>query len=232
MRRSILLTGVLLTSSALIGSGSPPRAPAPATQGEPTDGSIAKSPPAPTIEKWNDHYGGTVTAVGTDSITIVSPGWKEIRCANDRSPHDVVTKVVPPQPPKTFPVSANLAAGGYCNFRGASHSYRLSDVRVGDGVSIEYMRVDGVDICQRICISGRPGGRVPIAPGERLDLPLTQYQWHRRCNAEQDWKERGIPLPDEYHPGGKLPGRAPMPHDPSKPREIEPGVPMIPAAQP
>jgi hypothetical protein len=126
-------------------------------------------------------YAGTVTKVTKDSITIQ---WVN----------------TPGEEPKTFAVSEALAAGkvpseprmlpgakkGY--FVIPSFMYRLTDVKVGDCVSILYARIDGVDICDHISISRRPDGLVPPLPKEAEDL----------LNVKEIWKAKhlGQPMPD------------------------------------
>jgi hypothetical protein len=48
--------------------------------------------------------------------------------------------------------------------------YRLQDVKTGDWVGVTYARINGVDICDHICISRRPDGLVPPLPKEAEDL--------------------------------------------------------------
>ena len=166
-----------------------------------------------------------MTALLKNSITIQPFGGMEVRLPTGE------TKVFPPRPPKTFVLSALLAAGRASDSLGASHAYRFADVKVGDQVRIDCSRVDGLDFCDHICIDRRSGGRVPPAPGDDHD---TRFQWHNRCNALQDWEEFRIPVPDEFHPGGNQGAVAPMPHDPVQPRktEVAPGLLVIPPAKP
>ena len=82
-----------------------------------------------------------------------------------------------------------------------SDTYRLSDLKLGDEVSIRYQRVGKVAVCQTIQIKSRPGGRVPPAPGEGK-VPEHFGPYHEYANALQDLQEKGIPLPVKY----RLPG--------------------------
>ena len=123
----------------------------------------------------NNKYGGVVTAVAKDSITIQ---WVNS----------------PDEKPKKFAVSEDLAAGrpgleprqlpGALPpppVRPASvmpeYGYRLTDVKVGDCVGIFYTRTGGVDICDHIRISRRPGGEVPPLPKEAEDLRDVRKTW-------------------------------------------------------
>lgn len=101
------------------------------------------------------------------------------------------------QPLRKFPAAGPLAEGRYVRTGLAARTYRLADVRAGDEVSITCERVDGVDHCATIQIERRPGGRVPVAPGQK---PGDRDVWHEQANAYQDFEERGIPLPEKYDP--------------------------------
>lgn len=183
------LVGVLL---CLVGAG-----PVPGRLGDVQPMPLARPGEAPNL--WNQLYGGPVTAVTKASITIVYLGGEEttLRFSPQGKLVDKAITRIPRQPPKTFRVSEALAAGKFDSGGGSAFSYRLSDVRVGDRVCIWYNRVDGVDICERISIDRRPGGRIPPAPGQRSEDPI---QWHEWMNAQQDFEEKGIPIPDKYLP--------------------------------
>jgi hypothetical protein len=181
----------------------------------------------------NASYAGFVTGITKDSITIQwTVNW-------------VVSRDVKP---KEFLVSEALAAGKVpikprpqLGARGKypvepSYMYRLQDVQVGDGVSIAYARIDGVDICDHICIKKRPGGRVPRLPEEaeairkadRIDAFLmsrkdpeerkaamkefeTKYiRWDEFINAYWDLEDKGIPFPKKFGANRRWPV-APMP---------------------
>jgi hypothetical protein len=89
---------------------------------------------------------------------------------------------LPDKKPKRFAVSQTLAAGKMPKERRLppgpvrpnpmmpEFMYRLTDVKVGDLVTILYARVNGVDICDHICIKRRPGGLVPPLPKEAEEL--------------------------------------------------------------
>lgn len=173
-------------------------------------------------------FGGFVTEVGKDSITIqwANRGW-------------VVSQDVKP---KIFPVSETLAAGKVPveprprpDSKGKykvlpSDMYRLQDVKVGDGVSIKYARIEGIDICDHICIGKRPGGRIPALPEEaeairkaqlmadydflpQADLRKIEAAYIRYdefWNAYWDLEDKGIPYPEKFGPNRRFPV-APMP---------------------
>lgn len=100
-------------------------------------------------------------------------------------------------PPRKFRASAVLAGGGVPNDADDCRAYRLADVRVGDEVSIEGRKVDGVWECLSICIDRRPGGWVPPSASAGKTPP---HPWHEWANAMQDWEEKGIPLPEKFNP--------------------------------
>jgi hypothetical protein len=122
------------------------------------------------------------------------------------------------QKPKRFPVSEALAAGEIPKMPrakpgvgalsvGNPYMYRLKDVKVGDWVAIFYARVDGVNICDHICIEKRPGGLVPPLPDgvEEPPLPLPKgspqriwLRYHDWQNAYWDFEDRGIPYPAKF----------------------------------
>jgi hypothetical protein len=186
-------------------------------------GSI-EPPHVPKNDAVEVAYGGTVTEITKNSITIQ---W-------------IATKG---EKPKTFAVSETLAAGKIPmepRLRPGQTSgntvrpwcmYRLTDVKVGDTVDILYAHLSGADICDHICIKKRPGGRVPPLPeeaeklrnrveiwkaenpGEALPPWLRDYK-HIRCdewfNAYWDLEDKGIPYPEKFGADRRWP-IAPMP---------------------
>jgi hypothetical protein len=199
------------------------------SSGQPTDSSQKRTKPfEPREGAVGVPYGGFVTEVGKESITIqrATRGW-------------VVSRDVKP---KKFPVSETLAAGKVpveprlrTGVRGKylvlpSDMYRLQDVKVGDGVSIMYARLGGVDICDHICIGKRPGGRIPPLPEEaeaiRKAQRLADYDFLPKAelktieaayirydefwNAYWDLEDKGIPYPEKFGKNRRFP-IAPMP---------------------
>lgn len=180
-----------------------------------------------TAEPHITEYGGRVIALTAKSITIDKGAhWEE--CipvdANGQAQMDKKTKRwYPAPPPRTFPVSPDLAAGKMLDFR--HDSYRPSDVRVGDGVRVWCEPVKGVTTCLVISIMSRPGGRVPESPNARL-WPNHPRPHHAVMNAYADRDERGIPLPDWLIPEWDRPTTPVAP----PPREVGPTA--VPAATP
>ncbi|MDB5310592.1 MAG: hypothetical protein JWO38_4794 [Gemmataceae bacterium] len=125
----------------------------------------------PKVEAVRSGYGGTVTSIGKDSITV---------------------KRGDGNPALTFPVSRILAEGSYPRGEPQEFSYRLSDIRIGDEVGIRYDRIDGVNVCKALLIHRRPGGEVPPANRPPDDDGFYYHEWaniRRRCEA------KGVPYP-------------------------------------
>ena len=99
------------------------------------------------------HY-GTVIAITDTTITLSRPEKKLI----SDDPYQVVA--VPPGPPRTFMLTKELAGGGYKG-RQSESDHRLSDIRVGDGVNVTYLRVKNVSTCDTISILNRVTGKIP-----------------------------------------------------------------------
>lgn len=100
-----------------------------------------------------------------------------------------------------------------------SRTHQLSDLKVGDIVSVMYIPRTGMYVCFQIKIYRRPGGMIPPI---KSDLPMgyfkgSQKPWHERMQAYQDWEEKGIPIPDKYLPADGL--SAPYPPVAPQPRE-------------
>ena len=121
-----------------------------------------------------EFFVGTVTEVARDAITLKLPKGQTQR----------------------FPVGSCLASGGFFPDQ-YPRTYRLSDVAVGDTIHICCLELNGVLRCETICIHRRPGGRVPPNPDQPPDSP---WKWHESCNAEQDFEEKGIPIPAKFDP--------------------------------
>jgi hypothetical protein len=166
-----------------------------------------KTTPVPAIMSRTEYmweYTGQVTAVDEFSITIRA--WGE--------------------EPKRFPAAGKLAGQQPIEPEQGS-GYVLSDVRVGDLVSIRYYtshRRGILEVCLEVKIWRRPGGKIPPWPGD--GDPLTNERgtrFHQRMQAYQDWEEKGIPIPEKFRPvpTGMLavpfPPEAPMPR-PAGPR--------------
>lgn len=197
-----------------------PQDAAPAKDSEvPAYKASGEKPPPPPIERQvNAPYGGAVTAITKDSITIQwlnSPGEK----------------------PRTFALTETLAAGEIPKknpflpnqFVDPIDMYRLTDVKVGDLVVVGYARFNGTDICHNICIRKRPGGRIPPLPeeAEKLRWPESKFSaarlarmtpelreflrgsrpipYHEYWNAYWDLEDKGIPFPEKFGKDRRFP---------------------------
>lgn len=158
-------------------------------------------------EEWDDNM-TVVVRTGNPLLTLTFrnrvPGI-EVQCPQVVSSRKALTIVDrdgrmtvirrDQQPLRFFPFSDGLGSGETLTNEKGGYSYRPSDVNVGDDVSIMLHQIEGVEVCVAICISRRPGGRVPPAPN---DYPFNLH--HERSNAQQDAEEHGIPLPEKYRP--------------------------------
>lgn len=204
----------------------------------------AKAVAEPKGDFVNRAYrGGIVMELSKNSITIICP--EVVVHAPQMGAGGVIRwgpKVVPAEPPKRFAVSEALAAGRVPKdprpgsgrrpyFVGAPDMYRLTDVKVGDHVSIIYARVGGVDICDHIRITKRPGGRVPPLSEEAENLrriklppeiepPGPYIRYDERMNAYWDLEDKGIPYPEKFGRHRRFPV-APMPRAVPAPRPIQ-----------
>lgn len=153
----------------------------------------ADGPPALEVKKpefKGARMSGTVTRLGKDGFSI--KGWVNQPVAPKRYNGELHLQL-----------SADLRAGRFSPGTPAAQSYLPENLRVGDGVLIEFDRRGGAAICTSIMIYKRPGGRVPPSPNVKEDEKIERafgYKWHEGQNARNDWQDRGIPLPDKFKP--------------------------------
>jgi hypothetical protein len=151
---------------------------------------------------------GTVTAITSMSLTV------QFKNGNDTlllHPSPAVLGTGPPTCPDE------------------TTTYQLSDVRVGDLVTVAYLPRNGRLVCLMITIYRRPGGKVPPLKADLADpvtgRPANDSPWHEKMQAYQDWEEKRIPIPDKYVPKrGFSPGVLSVPYPPvaPRPREVKP----------
>jgi hypothetical protein len=215
---------------------------------------ILPPPAIPTTDCVFQDYGGYVTELTKDSITIERKAFiarwpiPQADGSNREEP-----RIVPAVSPRKFAASETLAAGKIPmqprpdpNPRNRpyhvspTYMYRLTDVKVGDTVLIYYSHLDGVDICDHIRITKRPGGRMPALPKEAEDLLNPEIQrkvkypnappvppgffgtyipYNEYWDAYWDLEDKGIPFPEKFGKKRRWPV-APMP------RELKPLVPL------
>ena len=153
-------------------------------------------------EIWNfarRNTGGFVQSISKDGITLHRPKievhhWRHDPI-NGKSLGMHMIETLAAWPAKKFLLVEELAKGNYIKGTPPGDTYRITDVRVGDWVGIEFCRRNGIDICKTITIERRPHGRVPPAPGENPDA---FRKHHERANADQDWEKKRIAYPRKY----------------------------------
>ena len=144
--------------------------------------------------------GGFVESIAEGVITLYWPALDVLRLRHDPMTGEQLEemkKTLPAVPAKKFLLGEELTKGGYVKTGIDHNTYRITDVRVGDRVTIHYDRRNGVDLCRTICINRRPNGDVPPAPGEKPDV---FHKWHESVNADQDWEQSRVPYPRKYWP--------------------------------
>lgn len=173
----------------------PPRRPITIGRGPPI-GDPIENPDSWTFTE--DRTEGYVESIGKDGITLYWPAGKMLRLRTEPisgEPLELKEIAVALVLGKKFLLDKELAKGGYLKTASGGWTYRITDVRVGDRVEIEYDRRDGIDICKKIRIDRRPNGLVPPAPGEKPD---EFRKWHEEKNADQDWEVSRMPYPRKY----------------------------------
>jgi hypothetical protein len=161
-------------------------------------------------------YSGIVGTVGSDWVELRT-GWEGVIEEGKKPTWDNT---------KTKRLTASgTRPGGDPNGDGKRMTYRLSDLKVGDVVDIETgVSRDGEEWTTEIKIVRRPGGKIPPVPGE--GFPGLENT-HLRYQAEQDWEEKGIPIPKKYlNKDGRYPWtNPPYPPEAPMPREAKPAKP-------
>lgn len=146
-------------------------------------------------------------------ITAAGPGWIELGIGWEGEPgrgkkHD---------PKKPVQLSTlGTKPGGNPDGEGEKLTHLASDLRVGDTVNIEvHFDKDGDEWTTEIRILRRPGGKIP--PMANDPFVGTDSAFHLRAQAEQDWEEKGTPIPKKYlNPEGRAPWTNP-PYPPVAP---------------
>jgi hypothetical protein len=171
----------------------------------------------PKRERVSDnswHYRGVVMAVGVDWLEL-GAGWTgsvEI----DPTGRQIVRRNGDDKKPKRIS-AVGTRPGGNPRGEGEPETHRVSDLKVGDIVSIDtHAARDGEEWTTQIWIQRRPGGKIPPHFGDPLAGTIDAT--HLRDQAEQDWEEKGVPIPRRYlNPQGRAPWTNP-PYPPVAPQ--------------
>ncbi len=235
MRWKLVLCSALATTVSVVSLGCDSSVPvAPPAPAEPVTKSSqvmeARAEPPAEIEFKPKTYTfgffrGKVTAIGPDWVEL-GAGWRGYKEVGGK--HDEGN-----DKPIRLSALGSIAGGELDETEHPAGTYRLTDLKVGDSALIETaVTGDKRQFCFQIIITRRPGRTIPPMPGDRFaKRPATAHlQSHVRYQAEQDWEEKGIPIPDEYldkwgqapwtNPPYLPPMRAPMP------REVKPAIPL------
>ena len=136
-------------------------------------------------------YRGKVADTGSDWVELAA-GWE---CKLDKNAKQDGSDNSKSRRIAVAEEALNSFTGG---------SYRLKDLVIGDILEFDVsMNNNRQPVCQQIIIKRRPGGRIPPMPQEPFpELDGT----HIRNQAEQDWEEKGIPIPKRFlDPDGRAP---------------------------
>jgi hypothetical protein len=133
-------------------------------------------------------YTGVVSAVGPDWFELAG-GWHGQSEMRVKQPEDN-------SKPKRI-LTTGTKPGGDPTGEGDQQTHLGSDLRVGDVVRLwTYKTQDGSEWSKEITITRRPGGQIPSQWGD--PFIGSEHAFHLRDQAEQDWEEKGIPIPAKY----------------------------------
>jgi hypothetical protein len=163
-------------------------------------------PERPRVQKDETPFRGVVTEIGADWVEL-GAGWT----GSDRTKEKWMKEN---KKPKRISAAGTIP-GGDPKGDGPRATYRLTDLKVGDVAQVWVgIGTDGEEWCREIKIYRRPGGTIPPRPGEvRSDL----NGWHMEMQAEQDWEEKGTPIPAKFLRDGRYPWTNP-PYPPVAPQ--------------
>jgi hypothetical protein len=199
MLRKLILYGTLATglSTVALGCG----VIAPVTEPLPAENTPVVEPPGdlaspkPKRVKYGEGcYWGVVSAVGPDWFEL-GKGWEGELWI--RKPPQDHTK------PKRIS-AAGTRAGGVPKGEGEQRTHRVADLKVGDKVVVMIaVSRDGEEWPAEIMIRRRPGGKIPPQFGDVALVLAPERAFHLSYQAEQDWEEKGVPIPAKYLPNGR-----------------------------
>jgi hypothetical protein len=162
------------------------------------DGPLARRLPGPPLpaQRQYDWFHGTVETVGNDTITVSRPAWVSYTWM-ERGPdgQQIERKLIEPAVTRRVRLSPELLAGGYPRAERATpigapfgewdkNTHRAKDVKAGDIIAIWCPKQE---VCEAICITARPFGRIPRPPAGGT--------YHKERNAHWDRVEQGLPHP-------------------------------------
>ncbi len=179
-------------------------------------------------------YSGVVSAVGPDWVELAT-GWRGSVVEQPSTGRRWVRENGDSTKPKRIS-AAGTRPGGDPDGEGEETTHLVRDLQVGDVVFIRsYSDRAGEEWIVEIQIERRWGGKIPRMSGD--PFPERDTETHLRNQAEQDWEEKGIPIPDRFlDPWGQAPWtnppylppmRAPMPRE-VKPKMPDPAPPVMP----
>lgn len=157
------------------------------------------------------YYKGVVTAVGLDWLEL-GAGWEGETGRKRQQDH---------KKPKRIS-AAGTRPGGNPDGEGEEMTHRVSDLKVGDVVRVQAdISRGGEEWTGEISMERRPGGKIPPYYGDQFTekFPFPHLAFHLRNQAEQDWEEKGVPIPVKYLGSS---GRAPWTNPPYPPVAPEP----------
>lgn len=160
---------------------------------------VAAPPPKAVLPRpeggtsW--YYRGVITALGSDWLEI-GAGWQGSVETDHKTNRSWVRENGDTKKIKRIS-TAGTKPGGDRKGVGDDFTYWLSDLNIGDTVSIASCESNGDEWTTQFTIQRRPGGIIPPIRGEQLGLGA-KPTYHLSYQAEQDWEEKGIPIPKAY----------------------------------
>lgn len=159
-------------------------------------------------------YSGNVTRIDPNWFEL-GAGWRQAQVeGKGNSPDNSQAKRIS---------TTGTTCGGDPQGEGEQLTHQISDLRVGDMVNVmTHIGPSGEEWARQLRILRRPQGRIP--PQHNDPFAGTSNAFHLQEQAEQDWEEKGIPIPKKYlDPQGRAPWTNP-PYPPVAPipREAKP----------
>jgi hypothetical protein len=176
--------------------------------GDPPEELIQPKPkPQRKLDNEGPMYSGVVKDIGVDWLELAA-GWDGSQTEGQPK------KEYDNKKPKRFSVSGTNVGGDENGVRFSGFRYRLSDLKVGDDITVFSGICGKEELGVGLLIHRRPGGKIPP----------DSSGMYKRYQAEQDWEEKGIPIPAKYLDSK---GRAPWTNPPyppvaPQPREVKP----------